>query len=193
MAYKIRYSSSIFFLSVFFANISVAQECPIQQEAFKTFYFKPGTLTNKNYEQLKHNDKSAYQIMLINSSSLSNSTLSYYVSIDSNLNLKIVHIKNDSIIYSGCLNANTQKYKLERMLRKKKLNGFYVSDCEKYISSHNKQLLVICKNESQLYVEYLQMNGHVKETLENQLNYLYLKDAYQILEDVFRDLQFNIN
>ena len=174
-----------------YSNIVTAQDCIIEKVPIKAFYFNQSGLINSKYENMKKTDSNNYQIMLINFLGYSNEKQCFYLSIDPNKKFNFETLTEDSIQLSGCINT-TRKYNSEILSNRNDLNGFLVSECRSVLSSHTKQGLIICNNSLNIWIEYISMDGHMKESLNTNKNFLYLNEIYKLIEKVFKDLQVSI-
>jgi|GEM_PF-4057564 len=186
MDYQIK-AIRVIILFLMYANFSNAQDCVIQKVPAKPFNFnKKGLISNK-YDSIKVTDSNSYQIMLINFDGYSNKSQSYCLSIGLNNKINVLVLTEDSIVYSGCINT-INKYNISVVKNINELNEFLVSECSSVLSSHTKQVMVICNKSLNIWIEYISMDGHMKETLETSSSYSYLKDAYLLSKKVFSDL-----
>lgn len=187
---KIKFFCIALFL-LFFKNIA-AQECVIEQWPVKPLYFTQSGLINEKYESMKTSDTSSWQMMFINFLNFSNRKECYYLAVDTNKRIIFSVISEDSVLFSGCINT-PERYNIKKLMEGNKINGFYKSECSSTVSSHKKQVLVICNNSANNWAEYISMDGFLKKTLNENNAYVYFKNVYLLIEAVFKDFGFNID
>jgi hypothetical protein len=182
-----RYISLSVLLTSVCANI-VAQSCVIQKIPSKIFHFSQAGLITSKYEAMNKESVNNFQVMFIDFFGISNEQHCHYLSIDSAGKFDVSMFTKDSILFSGCI-TTTKKYTADSIFKPDSLNGFLLSNCKEGMGSHKRQILIVCNNATNTWIEYVSMDGHIKETLLVNKNLVYLTNAYNLLEKVFGDLR----
>ncbi len=193
MDYKTQGINKIVIAVIFLIVVSSAsaQRCAINKIDVKPFYFSQSGLISEMYEKIKINDSNNYQIMLINFLSQVNKKEAFYISIDSSKKFNVIGLTADSVLFSGCINT-TKKYKSDFVFNSSMPSGFLISECSNVISSHKRSIMLVFNHSQNKWVEYTSMDGYIREALTENKEYAYLKSCYELLEIVFKDLNFTI-
>lgn len=173
----------IFFL---ISNVICAQNCAINNLDSLPFHFHHPGLIGKMYEKIRSNDSCRYQVMLIRSFSQMNRNEAYYVAIGSDRKIKITAITRDSVLLSRCL-GNTDKYDIGFIAKSSMAGGYLISTCQNVVSSHKRIVLLFFDHSVNKWIEYASLDGFMKETLEENKNYIFLKLLYEFVGNVFKD------
>jgi len=182
-------NNKIFVLFLFIGIIvqkTYSQQCAIRVTEFSPIYLKDLGKIQEVYSKLKLGDTSRIQLMYIRVSSQLNKKEAFYLGIDASQKIEMVEVDTDSIRFSKCI-SNTGKYNLEFLFRDSLATGYYVSSCKNVISSHQRGILMIYDASRNGWLEYTSMDGYMKESLNEDVKFWYLKGCYELITTVFKD------
>jgi hypothetical protein len=190
MEYKtlINSKSLLIAVSLLFANYIHAQRCVINKMDSIPFHFNHTGLIGQMYNGIRNNDSSRYQAMLIRSFAQMNRKEAYYISIGLNGKIKKVVIANDSVLLSKSINY-TDKYDIGFISKSNMTDSFLISNCQNVISSHKRLVLVFFDHSLNKWIEYTSLDGYMKEALEENKEYFFLKNLYEFIGLVFKDVR----
>ena len=145
-------------------------------------------LISREYDNLKKTDSINYKILLIKMySNNTNGSFSYLISTDLKAKFTLKVLSQDSILYSGSIDS-IGKYQTSNFLNSICSSGYFYSECNNVISSHSTEIMVVCNNSLDLWMEYVSFDGETKEVLNSDSKYTCLNKAYNLIEKVFSDL-----
>lgn len=163
-----------------------SQQCAITATEFSPIYLKDLGKIQEVYAKMKLGDTTRIQLMYIKISSQLNKKEAFYLGIDTNQKIEMVAVDTDSISFSKCI-LNNGKYNLEFLFRDSLPSGYYVSSCNYVLSSHQRGVLMIFDASRNRWLEYTSMDGYVKESLNEDVKFLYFKNCYELIVTVFKD------
>ena len=170
---------------------SYTQKCPISSMSYEPFVFSNNGLISTLYNQIKIDDSSSCNIMYVIFLYQVNKKEAYCLSIDKHKNFTIKAVTTDSVVFSGCMQT-TGKYDIDVILDAKLINGYLTSECNYVVSSHRKSMLLLFNHTTHKWVEYVSMDGYMKEAFQENKQYDFLQKCYNLLEAVFHDVNVTI-
>lgn len=186
MAYKNLINSRNILVAIFLliANVVYAQNCKISR--VDSFRFKQTGLIGKMYNGIKSCKDFCYQVMLVRSFAQMLKKEAFYIAINPDRKFKITAVVNDSVILSKDL-LNTNKYNIGFIENNNMAGGELLSECRNVISSHKMYLLLFFDSSVNKWIEYTSMDGHMLESLNENKEYAFLKQLYELVALVFKD------
>ena len=169
------------------ANLIQSQNCVISEIDSIPFHFKHTGLIGKMYNAMREDDSSKYQAMLIRTFEQVNREEAYYISIGLDGQFKKVGIVNDSVLLSKKI-SNTNKYDTGFITKSNMTGGFLISNCQNVVSSHKRFELIFFDRTLNKWVEYTSLDGYMKEALEENKDYVFIKGLYEFIGLVFNDV-----
>lgn len=65
--------------------------------------------------------------------------------------------------------------------------GYLYSTCRNVVSSHKRSVLLFFDPAINKWIEYSSLDGYMKEALEENNNYNFLKHLYEFIRNVFKE------
>lgn len=169
------------------ANLIHSQNCVISKMDSIPFHFEHTGLIGKTYKAMREDDSSKYQAMLIRTFEQVNRREAYYISIGLDGHFKKVAILNDSILLSEKI-SNTNKYDIGFITKSNMTGGFLISNCQNVVSSHKRFELIFFDRSLNKWIEYTSLDGYMKEALGENKDYTFLRELYEFIGLVFKDV-----
>jgi|LakMenE18May11ns_1017448.scaffolds.fasta_scaffold9937749_4 hypothetical protein len=165
-----------------------SQQCSINATEFKPIYFSDLGMIEKLYQEKKSSEIDRIHIIYIDVFSGLNKMEAIYLGIDTNRKIEMIIIDQYSIGVSRKI-SNTDMYKLDFLFSDSSTTGYYESSCKNVVSSHRRSVLMIFDAVSERWIEYVSMDGNMKEALQDDTNYEYLEHCYKLVCQIFKDFE----
>lgn len=187
MVCKNEISVSFFFILFFIVcHNATAQNCTLTRLDSFAYHVKQRGKIEDLYNKVRL-DSSKFHIMLIKTSALLQNTEAVYVGINSRDICELIILNQDSVIYSTN-RVKKAEYELNFIYQSDLVSANYYSECKEVISSHARYLLIFLNPSKGVIVEYLSMDGFMKETLLIANNDFLLK-LYRLVDAVSKNLE----